>query len=221
MPVNAEESNRAAIVRHVIRRGRVSKAAIENALGLSHPTVTNTVAALMRAGVLQEDGEYESTGGRKAKAIAANPVHCHFGGLDVTQNHVAMVVVDFAGNVVAKQRSRLSYANTPTYYRRLHEAFARFREGWDLDAVGVSLPGILSMDRRTLVKSHALNVENLDLSVFSTRLAVDRIEYENDANAAAQAELAELTGDTIYLSLSNTVGGAIFQNGSLRLGEPS
>lgn len=219
MSATAEGSNRAAIVRYVIRRGRVAKAEIEESLGLSHPTVTNTVAALMRAGVLREDGEYESTGGRKAKAIVANPRYCQFGGLDVTQNHVAMVVVDFAGNVIAKQRSRLSYANTAAYYKRVQEAFAKFRDGRDLDAIGVSLPGILSMDRRTLVKSHALNVENLDLSVFSSRLPSDRIEYENDANAAAQAELADLTGDTIYLSLSNTVGGAIFQNGALRLGD--
>lgn len=219
MPAALDESTRAVLVRHVIRRGRVSKAELEESLGLSHPTVTNTVAALIRAGVLREDGEYESTGGRKAKAISADPAYRTFGGIDVTQSHVAFIIVDFAGNVVAKQRSRLAYANTAAYYKRLGEAFSRFRRGFALSEVGVSLPGILSNDRRTLVKSHALNVEGLDLTLLASSLDVERVEFENDANAAAQAELADLTGDTIYLTLSNTVGGAVYQDGRLRLGD--
>ncbi|MGN0833174.1 MAG: ROK family protein [Kiritimatiellia bacterium] len=214
-----DHTSRTAIVRHIIRHGRTAKAAVEEALGLSHPTVTNTVAALIRAGVLREEGEYESTGGRRAKVIAANPAYRHFGGLDLTRNHIAMVIVDFAGNTVARRRCRLSYADTPAYYRKVCAAFARFGGGWNLDAVGVSLPGILSMDRRTLVKSHALGIENLDLTPLSLGLATATVEYENDANAAAQAELAGFAGDTSYLSLSNTVGGAIFQNGALRLGD--
>lgn len=214
-----DHTSRTAIVRHLIRHGRAAKAEIESALGLSHPTVTNTVAALVRAGALREVGEYKSTGGRRAKVIAANPDYRHFGGLDITRNHVAMVVVDFAGNAVARRRFRLPYANTPDYYRKVCAAFAQFGDGRDLCAVGVSLPGILSKDRRTLVKSHALGIDSLDLAPISSGLAVEAVECENDANAAAQAELADLPGDTIYLSLSNTVGGAIFQHGALRLGD--
>lgn len=214
-----DHTSRSAIVRHIIRHGRAAKAEIEEALGLSHPTVTNTVTALMRAGVLREVGEYESTGGRRAKVIAANPDYRYFGGIDITRNHIALVIVDFAGNTVARHRCRLAYADTPAYYRKVCAAFARLGGGRNPCSVGVSLPGILSTDRLTLVKSHALGIENLDLSRLSSGLSVETVEYENDANAAAQAELSGLDADTIYLSLSNTVGGAIFQHGALRLGD--
>ena len=92
---------RGEIARLVVTRGLVSKAEIEAALDYSHPTVINTVCSLVADGVLRESGEFGSTGGRKAKAIAANPSYRYFGGIDITRNHVTEVVVDWTGRAVA------------------------------------------------------------------------------------------------------------------------
>lgn len=43
--------------------------------------------------------------------------------------------------------------------------------------------------------------------------------YENDANAAAMAELKCQSGNAVYLSLSNTVGGAVYINQELYPGD--
>ena len=42
---------------------------------------------------------------------------------------------------------------------------------------------------------------------------------ENDANSAAYAELKGMTKNTVYLALSNTVGGAVCLHGRLHSGE--
>ena len=51
---------RSEIARLVVTRGQMSKAEIEAVLEFSHPTVINTVGALVADGVLRESGEYDS-----------------------------------------------------------------------------------------------------------------------------------------------------------------
>lgn len=224
MKAQQENSSRSVIVRHVVQRGRVTKADIEDGLGLSHPTVTNTIAALIREGVLRENGEYESTGGRRAKAISAMPTYRHFGGVDITANHVAFVVVNWAGELVARERKRFRFEDSRSYCAALERYFARFLRQNDIGrdqvrSVGFSLPGILSSDRRTLVRSHALKVENLDLSGLISHFSRFEVDFENDANAADIAECSELKGNSVFLSLSNTVGGAISFGPQMFLGD--
>ena len=215
---------RADVARLVLDRGRVSKAEIIEELGLSRPTVINAIASLMDAGIVEESGAYASTGGRRAKTVSATPSYRYFGGIDITANHIALVLVDWAGGVVAKVRKRLVFENKASYFDSLARAFASFVRQLDLkrgrlECVGVSLPGILSEDHRTLVRSHALRVEYLDLSAISSRLQGYQVDFENDANAAEIAEHPSLHGNSTFLSLSNTVGGSIAFGRTMYLGD--
>ena len=58
-----------------------SKAEIAKELNLSMPTVLANVNDLLEKGVLEETGEYASTGGRKAKSIGINKSYCHAMGI--------------------------------------------------------------------------------------------------------------------------------------------
>ena len=209
------------IARLVIARGQVSKAEIESSLDYSHPTVVNAVGTLVAQGVVRESGEFDSTGGRRAKAISPNPSFRYFGGVDVTRNHVTFVLLDWAGTVVASERRRRPFSATPVALRGIGAEFRTFASvnGVSVSSVGVSLPAILSHDRLRLVRSHALELADLDLSLVASGFGGLAVVFENDANAAAEAELAGLSGDTVYLSLSNTVGGAFCRAGDIYLGD--
>ena len=63
---------------------------ISSALEISGPTVMSIVKELKEAGVIREVGEYESTGGRKAKAIASVKDFQYTIGVDITLNHVGL-----------------------------------------------------------------------------------------------------------------------------------
>lgn len=86
--------------------------------------------------------------------------------------------------------------------------------------VGISLPGILDRDEKTLVYSHALGLRGVPVEEFS-RCIPFPCRFINDANAAGLAEIRgrENLHSLVYLSLSNSVGGSIFTGGSLYAGE--
>ena len=217
-------SARREIARLVLSRGQMSKAEIEAALDYSHPTVINTVGALVSDGVLRESGEFDSTGGRKAKVIAPNPSYRYFGGIDITRNHVTEVVVDWTGKAAAKRRRREAFSPDARYISCVAESFFSFAaEGGfarrKIAGIGVSLPGILSHERTRLARSHALDLVDFDLAPFAERFGGIDVDFENDANAAVQTEVTGLSGDIVYLSLSNTVGGGMASPRSIHLGD--
>ncbi|MDE7014751.1 MAG: ROK family protein, partial [Kineothrix sp.] len=80
--------------------------------------------------------------------------------------------------------------------------------------VGISLPGIINEREHSLAKSHALQVEGFNLRMIEQLLEVP-VYFENDANAAMMAENPEEKGDVVYLSLNNTLGGAICVDGRM------
>ena len=72
-----------------------------------------------------------------------------------------------------------------------------------------SLPGIINKHDNVLVRSHVLKQNHMNLKPFSQRIPFP-VSYENDANSALFAETHHIDTDMIYLSLSNSVGGAIY-----------
>ncbi|MFQ7636748.1 MAG: winged helix-turn-helix domain-containing protein [Mediterraneibacter faecis] len=71
----AEKRNitKSKIVNYIINHEATSKVELSKDLNLSMPTVLSNVNELLANGIAVETGEYESTGGRKAKRISINP----------------------------------------------------------------------------------------------------------------------------------------------------
>ena len=211
--VEEKLSNKGRIARFISLQGTTSKAEISSGLNLSMPTTLQNVKLLIEDGIVEETGEYASTGGRKAKALSVRSGAGYGAGVDITNNHVTMVMVNGKKEMIAGKRSRMPYENSPRYYEELLKAVKAFMESQEIDqrkiaGVGFSLPGIVDREHCLLLRSHTLRVENV-----SFRSLGDSLGYpygiENDANSAAFAELGRETENAVYLSLSNTVGGAI------------
>ena len=66
------------------------------------PTVLANVNDLLEKRVLEETGEYASTGGRKAKSIGINKSYCHAMGILITANHIEMVLVNLGDEIIKK-----------------------------------------------------------------------------------------------------------------------
>ena len=84
--------------------------------------------------------------------------------------------------------------------------------------MGISIPGIVDEERGRMTRSHVLELEDYDLGRLCTHIPWP-VRFRNDASSAAYAELRESGQDTVYLSLSDTVGGAIYLNGRIYKGE--
>ena len=70
---------------------------------------------LLEKRVLEETGEYASTGGRKAKSIGINKSYCHAMGILITANHIEMVLVNLGDEIIKKDRIRLKFTAELSY----------------------------------------------------------------------------------------------------------
>ena len=78
------------------------------------------------------------------------------------------------------------------------------------------MPGIIDKENARLIRSHILQVSDINLEVIS-RLIPYPVHFENDANSAAIAELQGTDRNAVYLSLSNTVGGSVYLDNTIYL----
>ena len=111
--------NRNRVFRYVNSQSETSMPDISAALGISGPTVLTIVKELKDAGVVEEVGELKSTGGRKAKAIAAVRDVRYAIGIDITANHVGIVYTDLAKKALKHDRIRKTFSCEDNYFREL------------------------------------------------------------------------------------------------------
>lgn len=215
--------SRQRVLKYISKEKEVSRSEIGKDLSLSMPTVLAVTKELISEGIIEEMGVFESTGGRKAKKLTLSGSRVYSAGIDITENHISMVVVNLRGEIVEKVRLRVRFENTLEYFERLVKKMDDFledscvKERRKILGVGISFPGIIDREKEMLIRSHALDVEGVSLKNVSQMFEFP-VLYENDANSAAFAEMRNTNDNAVYLSLSNTVGGAIFLNGKIYKG---
>lgn len=221
-PVSKKNIAKTKILHYMMTRGNTSKAELARELNLSMPTVLSNVKELTDTGIILEVGELASTGGRKARSITIDKNYRYAVGADITANHVCMVLINLKGEVIRQERTRIVFAPTMDYYNQLSGLIGDFlkdeKEKQKILGIGFSLPGIIRAQDRVLVRSHALKLENYSLKMIE-QLSPFPAHFENDANAAMLAEIPLQSQNAVYLSLKNTLGGAICMNGSLYPGQ--
>ena len=222
--VGAEKRNitKSKIVNYIINHEATSKVELSKDLNLSMPTVLSNVNELLANGIAVETGEYESTGGRKAKRISINPAYRYAVGIRITAKHAGFVLVNLSYEIEKYERIRLEFSTEAAYYLQLSEALERFLSDVEnrerILGIGISIPGIVNSKERMLIKSHALQLENYSLSFLEQIFSLP-VYFENDANAAMMAEDIHQYKNAIYLSLNNTLGGAFCIDGKLFSGQ--
>lgn len=190
--------------------------------GLSMPTVLTNVNELIAKGLIVENGEYASTGGRKAKSIGINKEYCRAMGLVITANHLEMVLVNLGYEIEHLKRVRLKFSPDIDYSVKIAGQVQQFlkecKTEKDILGIGIAIPGIIDQNEKTVLKSHALQVENYSLRFLEQALGFP-VYFENDANSAMLAEDTQKYNNAIYLSLNHTLGGAFCIDGKLFRGQ--
>lgn len=222
--IEVKKRNRNSIFRYICRNGTVSNPDISYATQMSLPTVTQITKELIGQGLVEENGEFQSTGGRRAKALSAVANAKQAVGLDITKNHVSMVISNLTGEILKYVRIHKPYIPGDVYCCEMNEELERFLHESGVErskilGIGISFPGIIDLEKGMIAGSHILEVESVPFHSIS-RFFSYPCHFLNDANAGAYAEgiQSERMDRFFYLSLSNTVGGAVYSNGTLEQG---
>jgi predicted NBD/HSP70 family sugar kinase/plasmid maintenance system antidote protein VapI len=223
--IQGMQTNRNRVFQLVYQKESISKPEIASQLGVSLPTAIQNVKNLQQEGLLEEGETLESTGGRKAIAVTYCKNAKYSIGVDITRNHIGIVLINLAIDIIQSTRIQKSFQNSTNYFQELAQmveqliAFSGINTD-DILGVGYSIPGNMTLGGAMLIYSHSLRTSGLQSSVINRGLKYPAVLC-NDANAAGIAEMwkNKSQNNAVYLSLSNTVGGSILPHNELYLGE--
>jgi predicted NBD/HSP70 family sugar kinase len=220
--------NARTILELIQRDGPVSRAQVARDSGLSKPTVSLGLAALLDSGLVREVGR--SSGGRGPSAVLyeLNPEAGWVAGIDVGRRWVRAAIADVTGTIVARRHERARVSSARALIGQIG-AMARGLAGdagvgWDqVVHTTVGSPGVFEPTRGTVTLApnlpgwgrHGL-VEAL-LAELGTQVGV-----ENDVNLAAVGErwkgLGRGVSDFGFLSIGTGVGMGLVLGGELYRG---
>jgi predicted NBD/HSP70 family sugar kinase len=213
--IEVKKINRNAIYNFLYKHEPISIQEISYTLNMSLPTVTQNIKELLERGLVIETGLFESTGGRKAKAISYNSSARYAVGLDITRNHVSIVLIDLSGKLLKNTRVQYPFQNKVEYFKGVGDMVSNLVSEGGIDTesilgVGIALPAILSDDRQTVSYATVIDFQGGSVNAFQEFIPYPCI-LSNDANAGGFAEMWREDSDenVAYLSLNNSVGGSI------------
>lgn len=225
-------ANKHEVYMMLLRQGKMPVQKISVLTGISIPTVTQHLNSLIEEGAVRILEERQTTGGRMAREYQCITDAKYAMGIDITQNHLTIAVLDLAGEVVGiLNRIQFNFEDKPECYK---EIVARARKlliensiaSDKILGVGLSLPCIVDYEANRVVYSKVVDVP-ADISERFKKATPYEITVFNDANSAGYAEMYFRNGqeDTysgrnlFYLMLSNSVGGASLYDGKIILGD--
>lgn len=223
--IEVKRQNKKRVLRYFLHGGRATKPEVARALQLSIPTVGQIVSEFMEQELVYEAGMQPSKGGRRAAELCIDMNFRYGVGIDVTKNHLEIALVNLRGDIIATLRQKKSFENSEKYRSEVREVYRQFLHESQvtperLIGLGISLPGIISQDQTCLLRSHILELKD-PMFFKETENLPYPVQFFNDAAAGCMAECYTHTAppDFIFLSLSNSVGGAVVCQNQIISGE--
>ncbi len=228
LPRYLKEKNRLLVLELFRTRPQWNRAEIARATGMSFPTVTKAVEALLAKGLLQETEAPEpSAAGRPGQALAWAPHRCLALGVECEGHYAAAALVGLDGQLMAVRRVETGDLADPRALVPVAQALAELRrEAGDTPVLGVGLGFPANIDPATgQVVSYqqrgicqATPLDQL-YPGFSQAVALP-LTLDNDVNLACEGEALlrreeRATGDMLYLSVGSGCGGALRLGGKL------
>jgi predicted NBD/HSP70 family sugar kinase len=212
-----------------IRRGPTSRAEIARATGLARSTVSQRIGALVDLGLIVEDSDARSTGGRPATRLRVNET----GGLvlaaDLGANHDRLTVSDLAGHVLAEHTARRSIAQGPERIlgwvrdNFLAQLAQLGRGVGQVIGVGIGVPGPVEFAAGRAVKPpimpgwHGVTIADH----FADAFPGVAILVDNDVNIMAVGEHRSRwpeESELIFVKVATGIGAGIISGGRLQRG---
>lgn len=213
--------NRNKVYRYIFENDKVAKQDLVRALGLSLPTVSQNLTELFDLGLLRYAGKFESSGGRKAKKISVIPDARMVIGVEIKMDHINILAIDLRANTHPSARVDHDFEASDNYGKFLAGEIEHYIQAKTINpkiilGVGISIPGVLSDDKKNLINAPTLKARQVPIDAL-TKYISHQTFIENDANAGGFAELhsrKDLTA-LAFLSVSEGVGGSFAFNGVL------
>lgn len=222
--ISVKKINRSKVYQYIYRKKITSKLQIVQDLQMGLSTVSQNLNLLEQDGLIEKNGYFESTGGRKANAIQIVSDFRISIGIGILKNMFHITAVDLYGNALYTNTIPFPYSNTPDYYKQVTDKIKEFIATNQYDeekilGVSIATQGITSPDHSTVLYGNIMNNTGMILEDFSRYLPYP-CYLEHDSKSAAFLELwkhPELDSAIVFL-LNRNLGGAIITNHQIHQG---
>lgn len=222
--ISVKKINRSKVYQYIYRKKITSKLQIVQDLQMGLSTVSQNLNLLEQDGLIEKNGYFESTGGRKANAIQIVSDFRISIGIGILKNMFHITAVDLYGNTLYTNTIPFPYSNTSDYYKQVTDKIKEFIATNQYDeekilGVSIATQGITSPDHSTVLYGNIMNNTGMILEDFSRYLPYP-CYLEHDSKSAAFLELwkhPELDSAVVFL-LNRNLGGAIITNHQIHQG---
>jgi predicted NBD/HSP70 family sugar kinase len=218
--------NKQIVLNYVRARSPISRAEIARETSLQRSTVSAIVDDLQLAGMIEEIGTGDSTGGRRPTLLKIKMGTPTVIGIDIAPRETTIALADLACNVLKKEKfptsADIDYMNEQILGKV--EKLVDDHPGADLE-VGISIPGIADQDSGQILYIPYFHWSNWDIGKQISEKIHVPVTIDNDANAVALAELwfgqdvMRTTRNFILVLVADGIGTGIIIDGQVYRGE--
>jgi N-acetylglucosamine repressor len=218
--------NRQIVLNYVREREPISRAEIARETDLQRSTISAIVEALTAEGLVEQVGEGESTGGRRPTMLRLRTKEAIAVGVAITPSCTTVATSDLAGRIVEQEEfpTDLDLDKTLGQVISLIKELS-VRNGGTIEAVGVSLPGLVDPSTGHAVYVPYFKWRDIPITQTISSAVGLPVVIDNDANAVALAELwfgrPEVSDarDFILVLVAEGVGTGIIFDGQVYRGQ--
>jgi predicted NBD/HSP70 family sugar kinase len=180
--------NRQIVLNYVREKEPISRAEISHETALQRSTVSLIVEDLKNLGLIYEI-EGESTGGRPPTLLKLRAAGCIAIGVDLGTAQTTVATGDLVGRVLRRE----AFPTDPDLevtFRRIVAAIQNFIAGEPtIEGIGISLPGLVDAETGTALFIPHFKWRDWSIADELAKVTGMPVRVDNDANAAALAEL--------------------------------
>lgn len=169
----------------------ISRAELARLTGLTRSTVTVITAELIAQRLIRESGEFSVSqgGGCPGRGLMLNPKGVFFIGAAIEVEHLTVVILNLAAQIVAKVQQPLVETAPDQVLPQLMRLIDQVRQANPscdsrLRGIGLSIQGVLNLDG-VVIRAPFFNWSGVDLRRYLQPHLDLPLFVDNDANAAA------------------------------------
>lgn len=223
--------NMLEILRVVRGNPMISRPEIAKKANLTSVTVSTLMSELLKRNIVVEQGEADSTGGRKALVYSINENSKYIIGVNIQIEMISVDLFNLSGLRVhkgARIKTQKDQTAEDTIYLMTSEIKSLLQQtenvGRKILGVGVTLPGVV--DYKTGIAHKIANLGKwIDVPLkerFEDELHLP-VYVESDTNSHLAylkwADVADINGNVSYVMIGDGIGGAVMIDGTIYHGE--
>jgi len=217
--------NRQIILNYIREEGPISRAEIARATALQRSTVSLIVDELSDLGFVQEIYG-ESSGGRPPRLLSLKTSEAIALGIDLGKRRTIVGTCDLSGRMLENKEFSTTTNSKKTIDRIIEVAKDLIAKNkGNIEGIGLSIPGLVESSNGKALKIPHLDWHEPDIARKIGEAAGLKVRMENDANAAALAELwlgrPEISNvrDFIVVLIDKGIGTGVVFDGQIYRGK--